>query len=72
MSDFIQKARRPRRWPSDSRNYFAGVSVLVSFIEHDMGEVGRQSKKGDKFGGGMLISSFLQAFVSEPGQGLSY
>ena len=49
-----------------------GVSVLVSFIEHDMGEVGRQSKKGDKFGGGMLISSFLQAFISEPGQGLSY
>ena len=46
--------------------------MLGSFIEHDMGEVGRQSKKGDKFGGGMLISSFLQAFISEPGQGLSY
>lgn len=48
------------------------VSVLVSFIERAMGEVGRQSKKGDELGGSVLISSFLQAFVNEPGQGLSY
>ena len=44
------------------------ASVLVSFIEHAMGEVGRQTKKGDELGGSVLISSFLQAFVSEPAQ----